>query len=226
MINVRFTVILFSVFFSVCAPAFQVNTLTKIISEDNDSLILTGDAGREYLYTSVSRVRTDRAGNIHEDLLEPDDIENWPVIVEPGEVILDQGDEIRVRINRNGPQNQDDIVLGLSFIPESTTDNSTKGSGLQIAVGYKTWLFIPGKAPLKGHMTAFREGGKLVIDNMTNKILRIIPGGCAKNSKEECTGALISLPQTQKRIDNTDSVRSLDIYLIGDSQKKIEVIKL
>ncbi|EAW8185584.1 hypothetical protein HX52_25815 [Salmonella enterica] len=61
---------------------------------------------------------------------------------------------------------------------------------------------------------------------MTNKILRIVPGGCAGNRKDECSGAVISLPQTRKQIDDTDSVRSLTIYLIGNSQKKIKVITL
>ncbi|HAK6119785.1 TPA: hypothetical protein H2R31_004934 [Salmonella enterica] len=61
---------------------------------------------------------------------------------------------------------------------------------------------------------------------MTNKILRIVPGGCAGNRKDECSGAVISLPQTRKQIDDTDSIRSLAIYLIGNSQKKIKVITL
>lgn len=227
MINVRLAVISLSIFFSAYVSAFQVDTLSKIITKDDDSLVLTGDTGREYLYTSLSRVRVDHAGNIHEDPLAPEDIEGWPVIVDPGEVILDQGDEVRVRINRNGPQDEDDIVLGLSFIPESTTNNSAKGSGLQISVGYKTWLFIPGKAPLKGDITAYRKENKVVIDNSTNKIMRIMVHGDTSTGNGNVTdNTLISLPGTKKEIDVTKDKLILGIYTIDSTKKKVKELTL
>ncbi|EBM7368366.1 hypothetical protein NYH65_004962, partial [Salmonella enterica] len=130
--------------YSIPGSAFQVDTLSKVIAKDNESLVVTGDAEREYLYTTLSRVYVDSAGNIQETLLSPDDVENWPLIVEPGEIILDRGDDVRVKINRNGQQLAEDTVLGLSFIPENVKKNEQKGSGLQMSVGYKTWLFIPG----------------------------------------------------------------------------------
>lgn len=227
MINVRLPVIFLSIFFSAYAPAFQVDTLSKVISKDDDSLILTGDAGREYLYTSLSRVRVDRMGNIHEDLLAPENIENWPVIVDPGEVILDQGDEVRVRINRNGPQDQDDIVLGLSFIPERTINNRAKGSGLQVSVGYKAWLFIPGKALLSGDVTAYRKANKIIIDNTTNKILRImVHGDNCSGSGDGTDNSLMSLPGTKKEIDATKGKLILDFYGIDSAQKKVKELAL
>ncbi|ENB2032885.1 molecular chaperone [Salmonella enterica] len=227
MINVRLPVIFLSIFFSAYAPAFQVDTLSKIILKDDDSLILTGDAGREYLYTSLSRVRVDRMGNIHEDLLAPENIENWPVIVDPGEVILDQGDEVRVRINRNGPQDQDDIVLGLSFIPERTINNRAKGSGLQVSVGYKAWLFIPGKAPLSGDVTAYRKSNKIIINNTTNKILRImVHGDNSSGSGDGTDNSLMSLPGTKKEIDATKGKLILDFYGIDSAQKKVKELAL
>lgn len=227
MINVRLVAIFLSIFFSACTPAFQVDTLSKIITKDDDSLVLTGDTGREYLYTSLSRVRVDHAGNIHEDPLAPEDIESWPVIVDPGEVILDQGDEVRVRINRNGPQDQDDIVLGLSFIPESTVNNKAKGSGLQVSVGYKAWLFIPGNAPLSGDVTAYRKANKIVIDNSTNKILRIMVNGDNSSGISNATdNTLMSLPGTKKEIDATKGKLILDIYGIDSAKKKIKELTL
>ncbi|EEF9634126.1 hypothetical protein GWK06_00420 [Salmonella enterica] len=227
MINVRLPVIFLSIFFSAYAPAFQVDTLSKIILKDDDSLILTGDTGREYLYTSLSRVRVDRMGNIHEDLLAPENIENWPVIVDPGEVILDQGDEVRVRINRNGPQGQDDIVLGLSFIPERMINNRAKGSGLQVSVGYKAWLFIPGKAPLSGDVTAYRKANKIIIDNTTNKILRImVHGDNSSGSGDGTDNSLMSLPGTKKEIDATKGKLILDFYGIDSAQKKVKELTL
>ncbi|EFO7850954.1 hypothetical protein HMI96_002149 [Salmonella enterica] len=227
MINVKLPVIFLSMFFSAYAPAFQVDTLSKIILKDDDSLVLTGDTGREYIYTSLSRVRVDRGGNIHEAILAPDDIENWPVIIEPGEVILDQGDEVRVRINRNGPQDKDDIVLGLSFIPESTTNNSPKGTGLQISVGYKAWLFIPGSAPLSGDVTAYRKANKIIINNTTNKILRIMVHGDNRSGSGNGTdNSLMSLPGTKKEIDATKGKLILDIYGIDGMQKKVKELVL
>ncbi|EAU3478339.1 hypothetical protein D8T09_27715, partial [Salmonella enterica] len=146
----RLLVVAVVVTYSITASAFQVDTLSKVIVKDNESLVVTGDTGREYLYTSLSRVYVDSAGNIQETLLSPDDVENWPLIVEPGEIILDRGDDVRVKINRNGQQLPEDTVLGLSFIPENVKKNEQKGSGLQMSVGYKTWLFIPGTSKLRG----------------------------------------------------------------------------
>lgn len=227
MINVRLAGIFLSIFFSACAPAFQVDTLSKIITKDDDLLVLTGDSGREYLYTSLSRVRVDHAGNIHETPLSPEDIEGWPVIVDPGEVILDQGDEVRVRINRNGPQSQDDIVLGLSFIPEIITNNKTKGSGLQVSVGYKAWLFIPGNTPLSGDVTAYRKANKIVIDNATNKILRVMFHGDNISGGSNITdNSLMLLPGTKKEIDATKGKFILDIYGIDSAKKKIKELIL
>ncbi|EEC2776983.1 hypothetical protein CDA89_25500, partial [Salmonella enterica] len=111
----RLLVVAVVVTYSITASAFQVDTLSKVIVKDNESLVVTGDTGREYLYTSLSRVYVDSAGNIQETLLSPDDVENWPLIVEPGEIILDRGDDVRVKINRNGQQLPEDTVLGLSF---------------------------------------------------------------------------------------------------------------
>ncbi|EJG5422732.1 hypothetical protein NAD24_004857, partial [Salmonella enterica] len=146
----RLLVVAVVVTYSITVSAFQVDTLSKVIVKDNESLVVTGDTGREYLYTSLSRVYVDSAGNIQETLLSPDDVENWPLIVEPGEIILDRGDDVRVKINRNGQQLPEDTVLGLSFIPENVKKNEQKGSGLQMSVGYKTWLFIPGTSQLRG----------------------------------------------------------------------------
>ncbi|EJB1614790.1 hypothetical protein MUI22_005063, partial [Salmonella enterica] len=149
----RLLVVAVVVTYSITASAFQVDTLSKVIVKDNESLVVTGDTGREYLYTSLSRVYVDSAGNIQETLLSPDDVENWPLIVEPGEIILDRGDDVRVKINRNGQQLPEDTVLGLSFIPENVKKNEQKGSGLQMSVGYKTWLFIPGTSKLRGKVS-------------------------------------------------------------------------
>ncbi|HFW3091205.1 TPA: hypothetical protein ACIBE3_004914 [Salmonella enterica subsp. enterica serovar Reading] len=220
------TVLIF-LFFSVpAARGFQIDTLTRVINKDNEYLEITGDHDREYIYTRLTQVFPDNKGGLREVPLDPGQVSSWPVIVEPGEIVLDKADQVRVRIMRNGPQQDEDRVLGLAFIPENVSGKTGRNSGLQISVGYKAWLFIPGKSPLKGQVTAVRENGKLIIDNMTNKILRIVPGGCAGNRKYECSGAVISLPQTRKQIDDTDSIRSLAIYLIGNSQKKIKVITL
>lgn len=227
MIHLKKLVILVVIIFPSFTRAFQVDTLSKIMTTDHDYLLLTGDSGREYLYTELSRVQVDSKGNIHETPLTPEHIQNWPVIVAPGEVVLDQGDEVRVSINRNGPQRQQDIVLGLSFIPESAADKEKRGAGLQIAVGYKVWLFIPGTAPLKGEVTASRRGDKIVINNATNKILRVAVSHCSDPGVGKCDhNNIISLPETRKALDATEGKYVLNIYGTDRMQKKIKVITL
>lgn len=227
MIHLKRLVILVVIIFPAFTRAFQVDTLSRIMTTDHDYLLLTGDSGREYLYTELSRVKVDRAGNINETPLTPEHIQDWPVIVDPGEIVLDQGDEVRVRINRNGPLRQDDIVLGLSFIPESAAGKEKSGSGLQIAVGYKVWLFIPGTAPLRGDVTASRQGDKIVINNATNKILRVAVSYCSSPGAGKCDdNSIISLPGTRKTLNATEGKYVLDVYGTDRMQKKIKVITL
>ncbi|EEG7923220.1 hypothetical protein NF163_003188 [Salmonella enterica] len=216
----RLLVVAVAVTYSIPGSAFQVDTLSKIIAKENESLVVTGDTGREYLYTSLTRVYVDSAGNIQETLLSPDDVENWPVIVEPGEIILDRGDNVRVKINRNGQQLPEDTVLGLSFIPEIAKKNEQKGSGLQMSVGYKTWLFIPGTSVLRGKVSAYRNGNKIFISNSTNKILRVVI-----NSDKNENGLFISLPGTKKEFDSIKGEEVVDFYLV-DRSEKIKEIKL
>ncbi|EBH8950664.1 hypothetical protein MVS59_004377 [Salmonella enterica] len=206
--------------YSLPGIAFQVDTLSKIIAKDSESLVVTGDTGREYLYTSLSRVQVDSAGNIQEFLLSPEDVENWPVIVEPGEIIIDRGDDVRVKINRNGQPLLEDTVLGLSFIPEHAKVNEQKGSGLQMSVGYKTWLFIPGTSQLRGKISAYRNGDKIFINNSTNKILRVVFNG----DKNE-NGLFMSLPGTKKEFDSIKGEGVIDFYLV-DKSERIKEIKL
>ncbi|ECF6065600.1 hypothetical protein FNO09_13230 [Salmonella enterica subsp. diarizonae] len=227
MIHLKRFVILVVIIFPAFTRAFQVDTLSRIMTTDHDYLLLTGDSGREYLYTDLSRVQVDSEGNIHETPLTPEHIQDWPVIVDPGEIVLDQGDEVRVRINRNGPQRQDDIVLGLSFIPESAAVKEKRGSGLQIAVGYKVWLFIPGTAPLRGNVTASRQGGKIVVNNTSNKILRVAVSHCSGPGAGKCDdNSIISLPGTRKAFDATEGKYVLNVYGTDRMQKKIKVITL
>lgn len=208
------------------ARAFQTDTLTRVIDKDTQYIEITGEHDREYIYTQLTQVLTDKQDGLREVPVNPEQVSSWPVIVEPGEIVIDKADKIRVRITRNGPQQDEDRVSGLAFIPENVHGKQIQRSGLQISVGYKVWLFIPGKAPLKGQITAFRKDGKVIIENMTNKIVRIVPDGCAENNKSECSGTVISLPQTRKQLETAEHVRTLDIYLINDSQKKIKVITL
>lgn len=215
--------------FFIIAPAaqgFEVDTLMKVVTKENEYLEITGQQEREYIYTQLTQVVSDKNGGLQEIPFEPGKVSDWPVIVEPGEIVLDKRDKVRVRINRNGPRRECDIVLGLSFIPEKISVKSSGDTGLQISVGYKSWLFIPGKSKLKGQVTASRKNGFVVIENMTNKILRLIPAGCGAGLKGSCNGSVISLPGTIKKIETMDGVRTLNVYLIDDSQNMVKVIAL
>lgn len=222
----RRTILIILFFIMSDARAFQIDTLTRVIDKDTQYIEITGEHDREYIYTQLTQVLMDKQDGLREVPVNPEQVSSWPVIVEPGEIVIDKADKIRVRITRNGPQQDEDRVSGLAFIPEKVHDKQIQRSGLQISVGYKVWLFIPGKASLKGQITAFRKDGKVIIENMTNKIVRIVPDGCAEKNKSECNGTVISLPQSSKQLEAAEHVRTLDIYLINDSQKKIKVITL
>lgn len=208
------------------AWSFQIDTLSRVINNDTEYLEITGDNEREYIYTQLTQVFTNKKDGFREELLNPEFISSWPVIVEPGEIVLDKYDKIRIKITRNVQQQDEDTIVGLSFIPDNVSRKLNKDSGLNISIGYKAWLFIPGKSPLRGQVTAFKNNGKLVINNMTNKILRIVLDGCKKDVRQQCNGSVISLPTTTKEIDVTENIRLLDIYLINDIQKKVRTITL
>ncbi len=221
-----FRAILIVFFIGSDVQAFQIDTLTKVIDKDTQYIEITGEYEREYIYTQLTQLLTDKKHGLREIPFNPEDISSWPIIVEPGEIVLDKADKIRVKIIRNGPQQDEDRVSGLAFIPEKVRRKKIQDSGLQISVGYKVWLFIPGKSPLKGQIKASKKSGNITIENMTNKILRIVPDDCSGKNKSECAGAVILLPYTSKQIDDSEHVQTLSIYLINDLHKKIKVITL
>lgn len=209
--------------------AVQVSTLYKVIDQnEHNYLTLTGNnSHREYVYTTLSRVIVTDKGELRETALKPEEVAQWPVIVEPGEIVLDTGEEVRVNITKNVNTVLDDSVLGLSFIPEPTQKKSDKKeTGLQMAIGYKIWLFIPGTSPLKGEVSAIRKGHQVFIENKTNKVLRVAIENCDKVNTEPCSGFVFSLPNTTKSVEVKKSKATFSIYTIANSQEKLKEVIL
>ena len=212
--------------FSGNSVAFKVDSLSKVIDSDSQFFTLTGESEREYIYTYLTRVTADAKGKISETPVAPEKVSQWPVFIDPGEIILDKGDEVKVRISRNEISLQDDIVMGLSFIPESSSLKSSDTSGLQVAVGYKAWLFIPGKSPMTGDVRAYRTPGHIKIVNSSNKILRVMVDDCQQSTQQSCQGAVMTLPGTEKMVSASGNKVILNIYMIDSNQKQIKEITL
>lgn len=209
--------------------AFQVSTLYKVINQDDHNYItLTGDNPyREYIYTTLSRVTVTKNGELSEEALKPEEVAQWPVIVEPGEIVLDTGEDVRVNITKNMKTPAEDSVLGVAFIPEPAQAHSDKkNTGLHMAIGYKTWLFIPGTAPLVGNISATRKGEQVLIQNQTNKILRVTIDNCTKVNTVPCHGFVFSLPNTTKSIAVKENKATLSMYTITTTPEKLKEVIL
>lgn len=217
---------LLTLFFVHSVQAFKVDTLSKIVSRDKEYIILSGEGSREFVYTSLTHARTNQQGEIYEEQLDPSMVSEWPVIIEPGEVILDNYDEVRLKITRNSSVLHDDTVIGLSFIPDKVKASETKDSGLQLSVGYKTWLFLPGTSSLTGDVSVSRKNNDAVINNDTNKILRVVVDNCGKERSDSCSGMVMSLPGTKKIINTPGEQLHLEFYTIDEKQKKIKELTL
>lgn len=222
-------IFILSIILSSSCFAFQVSTLYKVFDIDNNNYItLTGDnTQREYIYTTLSQVTVTPTGDLKEDALKPEDIAQWPVIIEPGEIVLNTGEEIRLSITKNVETIVNDRVLGISFIPEQTQSGQHKdNTGLQMAIGYKTWLFIPGSSALEGNVKTTRKGQQVFIENRTNKVLRVVIENCKEVNTEPCSGFVFSLPNTTKIVEVNESKATLTIYTIANAEEKLKEVIL
>lgn len=208
--------------------AFKVDSLLKVMNGQDNSVVLTSDreSGREYIHVSLSGIVMSGDDKGKEFPLDANNVSAWPVLVEPGEVVLDAGDEVKLKIIRNSERQSEDMVIGISFIPDAERvqiDNSS----LQVSVGYKTWLILPGTSELIGDIRARRDGKKIIIDNISNKIIRVLPESCASNLPSECLSNIISLPGTSKIIDTESSGKNtLVFYSFADLSKKLKEVVL
>ena len=214
-------------FISLNANAFKVDSLLKVM-DDKDSYVVVSSSkqtGREYIHISLSSVDLHGESSGKEMPLDPKRVAEWPVLLEPSEIILDAGDEVRVKIIRNSEPQLDDMLIGVSFIPDAESMN-TINSTLQVSVGYKTWLVIPGKSPFSGSVTAKRDAGNVTISNASNKIIRVLSDECIGKEPSSCVSSIISLPGTTKRVDAASVGARLSFYEFSNISKKIKEVTL
>lgn len=205
--------------------AFQVSTLYKIIENKDSYITLTGNSEREFIYTSLSQIKVDNNGELKESTLSPEYISKWPVIVEPGEIILNGNEEVRVKITKNIERLFEDQVIGLSFIPD-ILDKKNSNADIKIAMGYKTWLFIPGESDLKGDVYTTRDKNTIFINNKTNKILMLnIDDKNSKTNTPTFGDVIFSLPGTKKSINVENKVK-IFFHTLNNNQEKIKEVTL
>ncbi|EKN3347920.1 hypothetical protein NE897_10310 [Yersinia ruckeri] len=213
---------------SLNAYAFKVDSLLKVMDDKDNNIILSSDRadGREFIHVNLSAIIMSGENKWKEIPLDPNNVSTWPVLIEPGEIVLDAGDEVRVKIIRNTAYQPDDRVIGVSFIPDPES-MKINNSSLQVSVGYKTWLVIPGTNKFTGDINAKRDGQKITINNTSNKIIRVLPQDCASSGPSECLSNIISLPGTTKEIDAESSVSTtLSFYDFSELSKKIKEVTL
>ncbi|EBC1670944.1 hypothetical protein RQ094_003886 [Salmonella enterica] len=209
------------------ASAFHVDSMLKVFSEKNNHFILTSEKkeGRDYIFVSLTEMKLKPDGGYQEIPLNPEAVAEWPIIISPGDIVLDSGDEVKVNIIRNSPQPADDRVIGVAFIPDAE-NRMVNGAALQIALGYKAWLIIPGSAPFKGNVETYRSENSIIINNMTNKILRIGINECQEHEDKICSDEIISLPGSHKKIATSGKELSINIYTLSKPGQLFRKLKL
>lgn len=213
---------------SLNANAFKVDSLLKVMDDNNNNIIISSDrpTGREFIHLNLSSIIMSGENKGKEIPFDQNNVSTWPVLVEPSEVVLDAGDEIRVKIIRNTVRQTDDMVVGVSFIPDPEKVQ-VNNSSLQVSVGYKTWLVIPGSSAFVGDVSAKRHGQKIIISNASNKIVRVLPNDCSGVGPSKCLSSIISLPGTTKEIDSESTLSTtLSFYDFSELSKKIKEVTL
>lgn len=210
------------------ANAFRVDSLLKVMNNQDNSIVISSDLqnGREFIHMTLSEVIMNGKNKGEEVPLAMNNVSSWPVLIEPAAVVLNAGDEIRLKIIRNSEHQADDRVIGISFIPDPEKIHANSSS-LQVSVGYKTWLILPGSSIFKGDINAYRHGDKITINNASNKIVRALSGSCINQKDSECVNNMILIPGASKSIDvEQEGKNTFVFYSFSDVAKKIKEITL
>lgn len=185
--------------FTSSAQAFSVDSLFKVDSGKDNYLLLKNTTGRtEFVNVRLSHIIVEK-GEVIEQPFKTEEFMNWPVYSTPSSVILDPGGAERVSLVRMNKDNEQDMLIGVSLLPDTL---SSFNNSVDISVGYKSWYLVPGQSTMTGQLTAKRNAGDLLLDNKTNKHLSISIDGCGNNefSGQECTSTLFLLSGASKTI--------------------------
>ncbi|PLC60646.1 hypothetical protein B9P82_23825 [Citrobacter sp. L55] len=211
------------------AYAFNVDSMVKYQNKE-DFFILTGDKkdSREYIYTTISELKAVKGKSVEDDL-SLSNVASWPVIAEPSEIILGEGDQVRVKIEKNFEATDEDRIFGITFTPDLIGQKGQKK--YNIGFGYKVWMIVPGNAPLKGDVFVEKSSvsGSYIIKNSTNKVLEVDINYCGnERESNSCRGQLFIRPGVDKKVELGVKTKKAEFsfYAGGDKNKMLKKIDL
>ncbi len=187
--------------------AFSVDSLFKVDGENSRFFVLKNpERDPIYLAITLSELQRKAGGGYHETPFLAAEFLNWPLYIDPPDVVVDAEGEVRVSVIRANRVPEYDRIIGVSFIPDALRQQQEQpDSNVAISIGYKSWYIIPGSLPIKGEPTAWVGDGKIHFNNQSSRVLRFEMDLCQGVSEEKakalCYGESILLPGNHKIID-------------------------
>lgn len=214
------------------SSAFNIDGMIKV-SDTEDFFLVNGSGnGREYLYVTLSELISDQNNKYHEVIYDANNVTIWPIIAEPSEVIISQGEQVKVKILKNYHSSGADRIFGVTFTPDVIeTNKEGKEKKINLPLGYKSWFIVPGKEPMVGSLNV-RKGeqtGDYIINNNTNKVMNIKVNYCSFTNESGCVTQIISRPHSDKKISLGSNVKLAEIEFFtisGDQTKPVKKVKL
>ncbi|EDN6746595.1 hypothetical protein RQ094_003883 [Salmonella enterica] len=211
--------------------AFTVDAMFKYANKE-DFFIIKGDKKqeREYLYITLSELSTPSEGKSGEMDFSPETVSSWPVLVQPSEIALDEGEQVKVKVikNDNVPPSLNDRIFGLTFVPDVLKNQRDKT--YNVMFGYKVWFIVPGQGPLTGDVTVIKDfhGGDYTVKNGTNKVLAVDINYCTQGEKRsnDCSNQLIAGPGSVKKVSLGQQIRTAEFsFYPGSENNKNNLVK-
>ncbi|EDW4550378.1 hypothetical protein VQZ12_004709 [Salmonella enterica] len=208
--------------------AFTVDSMIKVSGKE-DYFVISGNSNhREYLYITLSELISDKNNRSHEVVFDVNNVTTWPVVVEPADVIVSAGEQVKIKIIKNYISSGNDRIFGVTFIPDALDENN--GKKYNLPLGYKSWFIVPGTDPIIGKPGA-RKGehaGDYIISNNTSKVMNVKINYCNHPDEKDCTAQIITRPYSDKKVSLGNNVTSAEIefYTISGEQNKTPVKKI
>ncbi|MGY0144668.1 hypothetical protein [Edwardsiella tarda] len=209
------------------AQAFNTDAMVKFYDKE-DFFVLSGDKKdtREYVYATLSELVSVN-GKQQEIEYSSENVANWPIFADPSEVILGNNEQVRIRVEKNYKNTDDDRVFGITFIPDLMGGGN---KNYNIGFGYKVWMIIPGVKPLEGDMAVTRglRNGEYVVKNRTNKVLEVDVNYCDSIQGKSCRAQLFIRPNIEKKIalDMSAKTAEFSFYVSNKGSVPVKKIKL
>lgn len=209
------------------SQAFTVDSLIKF-SSDQDYFLVTGndEKRREYINVTLSELVTQPGHVAKETNYTAENIVQWPIVAEPTEIVVDSGEQVKVRLVENYTPSGGDRVFGITFTPDNVSHN--QGKSYDLTFGYKTWYIIPGRQPMMGslEMSKQKKVGDYLVHNQTNKAVVVKLDYCNEKLgiKESCLAELIVAPYTNKSVSLGERAAHIEAkFHVGGNKSKDSV---